>query len=152
MSDRFLARVMRVYPPRPVSSLASSSRAPRARTPPPEERPCHVVTGDLKIPIKEAKHDDPLTYLYQVQIIEEESGKGNADSRSDKKLSAKEREAREQNRQKWSGSLMEVKCNVLRYHRLPVREILAHSLSRQPRSPRFLQVDPPSVYSGLRRP
>jgi bromodomain adjacent to zinc finger domain protein 1A len=63
--------------------------------------------------VKDANVDDPENYLYSVQIIEEESGKG-ADSRSDKKLSAKEREARELNRQKWSGSIMEVECRVLR--------------------------------------
>ncbi|EIN13512.1 hypothetical protein PUNSTDRAFT_48465 [Punctularia strigosozonata HHB-11173 SS5] len=120
--DKFLARIAQVFPPRPTSPIKNNylphkSPSMSRRSPGPEERPCHVVLGDLKIPVKDADIDDPAAYIYKVQIIEEESGKG-ADSRSDKKLSAKERDAREVNRQKWSGSIMEVRCNELSRDRL----------------------------------
>jgi bromodomain adjacent to zinc finger domain protein 1A len=68
----------------------------------------HKMGGDLKLDAKVVlEKDDPSKYLYQVQIIDEERS-------SDHKLSVKDRETREANRAKWSATLMEVNCPVLR--------------------------------------
>lgn len=107
--QKYFARIVHVFPPRPRPD--STNGASSSSNPPPLP-PLHSVGGDLKTPLKEAvERDDPLKYHYQIQIIDEERS-------SDNKLSAKDREAREANRAKWSASLMEVKCGVLSRDRL----------------------------------
>ena len=70
-------------------------------------KPVHGIGGDLKIPAKEVnKEDDPNAYLYRVQIVEEEKPEGARD-----KMAVSTREAR----LKWNGSVMEVKCNIMRF-------------------------------------
>lgn len=69
-----------------------------------EQQPVHNLTGDLKIPAKDVNaQDDPTKYFYKVQILEEQNEKSHEKS----KTSAKDRA-------KWSGSLMEVQCSVMR--------------------------------------
>lgn len=86
-----------------------------------QRMPLHVIGGDLKIPVKDAmEKDDPARYFYQIQIIDEERS-------SDSKLSVKDREARETNRAKWSASLMEVQCGVLRYVYRWLRHVISLS-------------------------
>lgn len=112
---RFYAKVVQVYLPNavgesvsiPAESQASSSSAP----PPPNGASAgdtvqiHKLGGDLKIPAKEALvRDDPLKYLYKVQILEEQHEK----SHEKGKAAAKDKA-------KWTGSLMDVQCNAMRF-------------------------------------
>lgn len=70
-----------------------------------EHQAIHKLEGDLKIPAKDVNaKDDPAKYFYKVQILEEQNEKSHEKS----KTSAKDRA-------KWSGSLMEVQCSVMRY-------------------------------------
>ncbi|KAI0053291.1 chromatin remodeling complex protein [Auriscalpium vulgare] len=111
--DKFLARVVEVFPPRVNSSMAVDDHRPVASTsalpPPNASRPVHMIGGDLKVPAKEVNAaDDPVKYLYKVQILEEEK----SDGRDKHPASAKELRA------KWSGSLMDVQCAVMSRDRL----------------------------------
>ncbi|KAI0036698.1 chromatin remodeling complex protein [Vararia minispora EC-137] len=117
--QKFLARVVEVYPPR-VSSKNSVNGTTTNQTPgasssngAPElhgRMPVHAIGGDLKVPAKEINAtDDPTKYLYKVQILEEERPEGARD-----KLAASTREARA----KWNGSLMEVQCGLMSRDRL----------------------------------
>jgi len=75
-----------------------------------EPQPIHNLSGDLKIPAKDANaKDDPAKYFYKVQILEEQNEKSHEKS----KTTARDRA-------KWNGSLMEVQCNVMRCEILSV--------------------------------
>ena len=75
-------------------------------------KPVHGIGSDLKVPAKEVnKEDDPNAYLYRVQIVEEEKPDGARD-----KMAVSTREAR----LKWNGSVMEVKCNIMRFVAIPL--------------------------------
>jgi bromodomain adjacent to zinc finger domain protein 1A len=98
-SFRYFAKIVAAFPP---------------KSPPPpqpkegETSRLHHYAENLKTPLKDVMDkDDPAKYLYHIQIIDEERS-------SDHKLSVKDREQREANRAKWSASIMEVPCNVLR--------------------------------------
>ncbi|KAI0307853.1 ATP-utilizing chromatin assembly and remodelling N-terminal-domain-containing protein [Multifurca ochricompacta] len=113
--DKFVARVMEVFLPQlntkangespdlaPVASTSSSSHEN-------DQRISHQIHGDLKISAKEVNAaDDPTKYLYKAQILEEEKPEGRD------KHTASTKEARA----KWSGSIMEVRCNVMSRDRL----------------------------------
>lgn len=109
-SNRYYARVEKVYPPKyssdekardahkdPSSSSASSL----------EDEALHVIGGDLKIPVKDANaRDDPMLYYYWVHILELEKDK----SHSKDKTAAREAEKDA----KLIGSVMEVQCPMMR--------------------------------------
>lgn len=111
--DKFYARILHVYPPKSgpnnmdTEKQASTSTSPPVCTPE-ESTQIHKIGGDLKIPAKEALAlDDPLKYLYKVQILEEQHDR----SHEKGKLSLKEKV-------KWSGSVMDVQCTVMSRDRL----------------------------------
>ena len=106
-----MARVVEVFLPRlsvkvngestDAAPVASTSSSPHAN----DQHNPHQIHGDLKIPAKEVNAaDDPGKYLYKVQILEEEKPEGRD------KHTASTKEARA----KWTGSIMEVRCNVMR--------------------------------------
>lgn len=113
-SPRFFARVVEVFPPRPPSPpkpdtnpIASTSSQPPPSPPKRPSLPIHDIRGDLKTPAKEVNAaDDPQKYYYKVQLLEEEKSESAKD-----KMAAYAKEARA----KWTGSLMEVQCPVMRY-------------------------------------
>lgn len=111
--DKFYARILHVYPPKSgpnnmdTEKQASTSTSPPVCTPE-ESTQIHKIGGDLKIPAKEGLAlDDPLKYLYKVQILEEQHDR----SHEKGKLSLKEKV-------KWSGSVMDVQCTVMSRDRL----------------------------------
>jgi hypothetical protein len=121
---RFWAKVVQVFPPKPSTDAAatlgaSSSKQASTSTSPEsvlspmsddEQQSIHKLSGDLKVPAKEVNaKDDPTKYFYKVQILEEQNEKSHEKS----KTSAKDRA-------KWSGSLMEVQCSVMRCVAWPV--------------------------------
>lgn len=107
-----MARVVEVFLPRinvivngestdAAAPVASTSSSPHTN----DQRNPHQIHGDLKISAKEVNAaDDPGKYLYKVQILEEEKPEGRD------KHTASTKEARA----KWTGSVMEVRCNVMR--------------------------------------
>ena len=111
---------MEVYPPRlnaangsETPGASSSNGAPNMSG----RKPVHGIGGDLKVPAKEVnKEDDPNAYLYRIQIVEEEKPEGARD-----KMAVSTREAR----LKWHGSVMEVKCNIMRFVLLTKLQLLA---------------------------
>ncbi|KAI0274694.1 ATP-utilizing chromatin assembly and remodelling N-terminal-domain-containing protein [Gloeopeniophorella convolvens] len=114
--DKFVARVVEVYPPRSNTKVngevtdntpvASTSSTPPSTD---QQRPPHQIQGDLKIAAKEVNAaDDPAKYIYKAQILEEEKPEGRD------KHTASTKEARA----KWTGSIMEVRCNVMSRDRL----------------------------------
>jgi hypothetical protein len=106
-----VARVVEVFLPRsnvkvngesveaaPTASTSSSSCLNDQPLP-------HQIHGDLKISAKEVNAaDDPIKYLYKLQILEEEKPEGRD------KHTASTKEARA----KWNGTITEVRCNVMR--------------------------------------
>ena len=91
----------------PAENQASSSSAP----PPPngtstgDTVQIHKIGGDLKMPAKEAlARDDPLKYLYKVQILEEQHERSHDKGKAAVKDKAK-----------WTGSLMDVQCSAMRF-------------------------------------
>ena len=112
LGSRFVARVVEVFLPRSnvkvngestdTALTASTSSSPYSSDQP---RP-HQIHGDLKISAKEVNAaDDPMKYLYKVQILEEEKPEGRD------KHTASTKEARA----KWNGTITEVRCNVMRW-------------------------------------
>lgn len=72
-----------------------------------DDAPVHPVSGDLKIPAKDLNaKDDPTKYLYWVKVQEPEKEKSH-EKKSTAKAAGKGGEL--------SGSVMEIKCNVMRY-------------------------------------
>lgn len=124
---------MQVFPPKvstdvvaptavSPSKQASTSTSPTSDlSPMSEDEPhnIHKLGGDLKVPAKDVNaKDDPAKYFYKVQILEEQNEKSHEKS----KTTAKDRA-------KWSGSLMEVQCSVMRYDILDF-SLFATSLMR----------------------
>lgn len=73
----------------------------------------HKIGGDLKIPAKEAQaKDDPLQYIYQVQILEEPHDKSHEKGKAVQK-----------DKGQWSGRLVDVRCNTMRYVVLMLLEV-----------------------------
>lgn len=113
--SRFYTKVLRVYPPKPSSDVAetlpsnqaSSSTSP-VQTPPVDatnDLEIHKIGGDLKIPAKDAQvKDDPLQYIYQVQILEEPHDKSHEKGK-----------AAQKDREQWCGRLVDVRCNTMRH-------------------------------------
>ncbi|KAI0079592.1 hypothetical protein K474DRAFT_1658945 [Panus rudis PR-1116 ss-1] len=115
--DKYYARVVQVFPPRPPPPFPSSSRsasegqASSSSSPLTDDDPIHRIAEDMKIPIKDANaRDDPHRYYYKVQILEEEKqpgqGKHGAQTKGKDKQS------------KFSGSLMDVQCADMSRDRL----------------------------------
>lgn len=97
---------MKVYPPRALRTRASSSTSDSISPPSDDEMEPHRVSGDLKQPIAQLNAaDDPKTYYYKVQLIEE--GVTAEPEYSDLKGKGK-------TPAKWGGSLMEVQCEAMR--------------------------------------
>lgn len=91
-------------------SVRSSSASP-----PSDEEVPHDISGDLKIPAKDANaKDDPALYYYWVHVLELEKDKSHEKSKSAAAKSA-------ENEVQMIGSLMEVQCGVMRYVLLTVR-------------------------------
>ncbi|KAF7975793.1 hypothetical protein HWV62_8621 [Athelia sp. TMB] len=125
--DKFWARVVQVFPPKPSTTTADTSETPGASTsklpststtPTPdtamslasdeEAQPIHQLSGDLKISAKDANSkDDPLKYFYKVQILEEQNEKSHEKSKTTSK-----------DRARWNGSSMEVQCTAMSRDRL----------------------------------
>lgn len=86
---------------------ASSSTSP-VQTPPLDttsDIQIHKIGGDLKIPAQEAHaKDDPLQYIYQVQILEEPHDKSHEKGKAVQK-----------DKGQWSGRLVDVRCNTMRH-------------------------------------
>ncbi|KAH9064169.1 chromatin remodeling complex protein [Lactarius vividus] len=113
--DKFVARVVEVFIPRlnvkvngesaDAAPVASTSSLPHSN----DQSPPHQIHGDLKISAKEVNAaDDPVKYLYKVQILEEEKPEGRD------KHTASTKEARA----KYNGSITEVRCSVMSRDRL----------------------------------
>lgn len=115
MPARFYAKVLRVCPSKPSSEVmeilppdqASSSTSP-VQTPPVDttsDIQVHKIGGDLKIPAQQAlAKDGPLQYIYQVQILEEPHEKSHEKGKAVQK-----------DKGQWSGRLLDVRCNTMRY-------------------------------------
>lgn len=106
-----MARVVEVFLPRSNVKVngESTDAVPTASTsssPPLNDQPLpHQIHGDLKLSAKDVNAaDDPMKYLYKVQILEEEKPEGRD------KHTASTKEARA----KWTGTITEVRCNVMR--------------------------------------
>ncbi|KAJ3530959.1 hypothetical protein NM688_g7641 [Phlebia brevispora] len=114
--DKYLARVVQVFPPRPppppqANGVASSSSSP---TPLSDEGtlPIHKVAEDLKVSVQDSvSRDDPTKYTYKVQILEEEKPHGSSKGGDRSK-------GKEVNKSKYTGSLMDVKCTAMSRDRL----------------------------------
>lgn len=112
LGSRFVARVVEVFLPRSNVKVNGESTDPAltastSSSPYLNDQPLpHQIHGDLKISAKEVNAvDDPMKYLYKVQILEEEKPEGRD------KHTASTKEARA----KWNGTITEVRCNVMRW-------------------------------------
>ena len=112
LGSRFVARVVEVFLPRSNVKVNGESTdtaltASTSSSPYLNDQPLpHQIHGDLKISAKEVNAvDDPMKYLYKVQILEEEKPEGRD------KHTASTKEARA----KWNGTITEVRCNVMRW-------------------------------------
>ena len=145
---RFMARVVEVFLPRfnvkvngestDAAPVASTSTFPHAN----DQCTPHQIHGDLKISAKEVNvADDPVKYLYKVQILEEEKPEGRD------KHTASTKEARA----KWNGSIMEVRCSVMRWASC-VCAVISLDLLSQPGPARLFQEHTKALHSRLCRP
>lgn len=122
---RYIARVVQVFPPRPpaqASTSRSNGQASSSSSPLSDEEalPIHKIAEDLKVPIKDAvARDDPSGYYYKVQILEEDKqGVGKANEKT---------KGKEANKSKYSGSLMDVRCNTMRCVCIPaIASLMSH--------------------------
>lgn len=113
--DKFVARVVEVFLPRSNAKVNGESSDPvptasTSSTPYSNDQPLpHQIQGDLKISAKEVNAaDEPMKYLYKVQILEEEKTEGR------EKYTASTKEARA----KWNGTITEVRCDIMSRDRL----------------------------------
>lgn len=120
-SSRYFARVVQVFPPRPVhipsspEPQASTSASPLSS----DDEPIHKIAEDLRVSVNDSvAKDDPNRYYYKVQILEEERQPGatkHATSKSGKQ-------------NKFSGSLMDVQCRDMGYVTCDL-PVLFHNIS-----------------------
>ncbi|KAI0669985.1 chromatin remodeling complex protein [Trametes maxima] len=111
-ADKYLARIIQVFPPKTNAPRARSPVASSSSTPLSDEpTSIHRLAEDLKVPVKDSNAmDDPAKYIYKVQILAEERqpGFGKADKSKGKETS----------RSQWSGHLMDVDCSKMNRDRL----------------------------------
>ncbi|KAL4243588.1 WAC domain-containing protein [Abortiporus biennis] len=125
--DKYYARVVQVFPPRPVPIPSSSrlgSEGSSSSSPLPDDEPIHKIAEDLKTPLQDTiAKDDPARYYYKIQILEEEKQPGppKAGERQ------KPKEARST---RWSGSLMDTRCDVMSRDRLAFSKSILRRLIR----------------------
>lgn len=100
----------------------------------------HKIGGDLNIPAKEAQSkDDPLQYIYQVQILEEPHDKSHEKGKAVQKEKGQ-----------WSGRLVDVQCNAMRHVDIIISEMCDLTIFfSQSRPPGLLQVHSPEVHPRL---
>ncbi|KAH8120133.1 ATP-utilizing chromatin assembly and remodelling N-terminal-domain-containing protein [Phellopilus nigrolimitatus] len=158
--DKFAARVMQIYPPKPPpasspslkrkrsnsnssdSSLLSLSSAPDSEIV--IVTPIHVVGGDMNLSLEESlARDDPTKYFYKVQILEEERPQNeqqplapSVGRRESGRMKERGKEGLNgqidvESRAKWAGSLMEVQCNAMSRDRLVFSKSLLRRFLRE---------------------
>nr|XP_019047247.1 hypothetical protein I302_03855 [Kwoniella bestiolae CBS 10118]OCF26177.1 hypothetical protein I302_03855 [Kwoniella bestiolae CBS 10118] len=100
--DKYLARIVKTFPPRSLATSTSSSPfKPSYLTAP----SLHPYATDLSLSLEEVNEkDDPSKYFYNVRLIEE--GNGPDDEEEDGKG------------EKWMGSTMEVQCDKISRDRI----------------------------------
>ena len=106
--DKYLARIVKTFPPR--SLAASTSASPISKFPVPP--PYHPYAADLALPLEEVNEkDDPMGYFYNVQLIEENSALATATHFTNGHANGDLQEEEE----KWEGSTMEVQADKIRW-------------------------------------
>ncbi|KAL5535354.1 hypothetical protein ACEPAF_3448 [Sanghuangporus sanghuang] len=158
--NRYAARIIKVFPPRTSSTLkrkrspsdgsdysgySSTPESTSTGSSTPEPRQLHAIGGDLNISLEESiARDDPASYTYRVQLLEEEApqdseehpsvsavnrresgrvkekGRANANGHSDTENGAK-----------WAGSLMDVPCELMSRDRLVFSKSLLRRFLRE---------------------
>ncbi|KAG6850825.1 hypothetical protein H0H93_008128 [Arthromyces matolae] len=108
---KYYATVVKVYPPKYSTDVNARDAY---KDGPLEEQPeggqPHQISGDLKIPAKDANaQDDPSMYFYWVHILELEKDKGHEKKQGGSKTAEKDAAL---------GSLMEVQCGMMSRDRL----------------------------------
>lgn len=124
--DKYYARVVQVFPPRPqASSSRANGQASSSSSPLSEEEgvPIHKIAEDLKVSVKDANtRDDPARYYYKVQILDED--KGNA-------IKTNEKSKGKETKSKYSGSLMDVRCTDMSRDRLSFSKSILRRFIRE---------------------
>ncbi|EKM60973.1 uncharacterized protein PHACADRAFT_110936 [Phanerochaete carnosa HHB-10118-sp] len=125
--DKYFARVVQVFPPRPQASTsrtngqASSSSSPLSDD---EAMSIHKVAEDIKVLVKDANaRDDPTRYYYKVQILDED--KSNTAKANEKS------KGKEATKSKYSGSLMDVRCTDMSRDRLSFSKSILRRFIRE---------------------
>ncbi|CDO72325.1 hypothetical protein BN946_scf184977.g22 [Trametes cinnabarina] len=110
--DKYLARIVQVFPPKSETTVKRSPVASSSSTPLSDEpMAIHKVAENLKISVKDSiAMDDPAKYVYKVQILEED--RQAAPTKADKS------KGKETSRGQWSGHLIDVDCPKMSRDRL----------------------------------
>ncbi|KAI9062985.1 chromatin remodeling complex protein [Trametes sanguinea] len=110
--DKYLARILQVFPPKSETTIKRSPVASSSSTPLSDEPTAiHKVAEDLKIPVKDSvAMDDPAKYIYKVQVLDED--------RQAVSVKADKSKGKETNRGQWSGHLLDVDCSKMNRDRL----------------------------------
>jgi bromodomain adjacent to zinc finger domain protein 1A len=95
--DKYLARIVRTFPPKSASSSTPSKYSRSAG-------PYHVLASDLDVANEDIlRIDDPMGYFYNVRLIEGEQSPDEANGHVEG----------EDEPEKWEGSVMEVQADKI---------------------------------------
>ena len=106
--DKYLARIVKTFPPRSLSSCTTASPVSSFAGPAkPPAQVFHPFATDLSLSAEELQEkDDPMRYFYNVRLIEEGASEGTAAHNGMSN-------GHDRNGEKWEGSVMEVQADKI---------------------------------------
>ncbi|OCF58877.1 hypothetical protein L486_03368 [Kwoniella mangroviensis CBS 10435] len=114
--DKYLARIVKTFPPRSLATTSSSSSPFK-----PAQPILHPYATDLSLPLEEVNEkDDPSKYFYNVRLIEEGYPEGIAAeyTSANGQSNGPDDEEEDGKGDKWMGSTMEVQCDKISRDRI----------------------------------
>ncbi|WWD21446.1 hypothetical protein CI109_105931 [Kwoniella shandongensis] len=112
--DKYLARIVKTFPPRSLTANSSSPFRPTAPV-------YHPFATDLTLPIEEVNEkDDPMRYFYNVRLIEEGAAEGIAAEYASANGMSNGHDEEEDDGvgEKWQASTMEVQADKISRDRI----------------------------------
>ncbi|ORX38861.1 hypothetical protein BD324DRAFT_648971 [Kockovaella imperatae] len=113
--DKYLARIVKTFPPRSLAASTSSSPVSSLKSLP----RYHPYAADLNLSLEEANEkDDPMAYFYNVRLLEE--GAPTDHDQAQTKQHTNSDDAEEQ----WQGSTMEVRADKISRDRINFSRVM----------------------------
>ncbi|RXK37512.1 hypothetical protein M231_05233 [Tremella mesenterica] len=114
--DKYLARIVKTFPPRSLPSAPPSPVRNLGSSP----LPYHPFAADLTVSLEEVnQQDDPMKYFYSVRLIQEGTSQGISTAHSSNDANGHSNGGEDDGRgEKWASSVMEVQADKISRDRI----------------------------------